>query len=306
MKISVIILTYNRLPLVSTAIDSLLAQTVTNFELILVDNGATDGTNRLLDRYASQDKRIKVIHKKKGNIGSGRNAGLSLATGDYITFVDDDDWVSADFLDHLSQLALSHSSDISICNMSTLVGSPIHIDSPITIMTPENALITLLWRKHFSTGFPAKLIKRNLFNNIFFSEKDRYDDLPILYKIIGKCNRVVYSIESKYNVLRHDTNNSIITTNDRLITPDYIVEYYNAYRERTAWLCENFPYNRDYWLYFNWSFLISMVNKISTNHLIDCNKHMLHIIKELTKHKNEFLVSKYLQPYEKIWIDKYL
>ena len=96
--ISVIMLTYNRENFVSRAIESILAQTCRNFEFIIVDNGSTDRGGQIADQYAARDSRIKVIHRERGNIGAGRNTGLDAARGEYITFIDDDDWAEPDFL----------------------------------------------------------------------------------------------------------------------------------------------------------------------------------------------------------------
>jgi len=88
-EISIIMLLYNRENYVSRAIESILSQTFTDYEFIIVDNGSTDLGGVVCDKYAQQNEKIKVIHREKGNIGSGRNAGLDLAKGKYITFIDD-------------------------------------------------------------------------------------------------------------------------------------------------------------------------------------------------------------------------
>ena len=95
--ISVIMLTYNRETLVRRAIESILAQTYLNFEYVIVDNGSTDRSGAIADEYATKDARIRVIHRERGNIGAGRNTGLDAAKGEYIAFVDDDDWAEPDF-----------------------------------------------------------------------------------------------------------------------------------------------------------------------------------------------------------------
>lgn len=82
--ISVIMLTYNREALVGRAIESILAQSLRNFEFIIIDNGSTDNSGKIADEYAVRDNRIRVFHKARGNIGFGRNVGLSAARGDYI------------------------------------------------------------------------------------------------------------------------------------------------------------------------------------------------------------------------------
>ena len=96
--ISVIMLTYNRENLVGRAIESILKQTFGDFEFIIVNNGSTDRSGQIADQYAAKDARIRVIHRERGNIGSGRNTGLNAAQGEYIAFIDDDDTCAPDFL----------------------------------------------------------------------------------------------------------------------------------------------------------------------------------------------------------------
>ena len=131
--ISVIMLTYNREALVSRAIESILAQTYRDFEYIIVDNGSADRSGRIADAYAAQDSRIKVIHRERGNIGSGRNTGLDAAQGDYVTFIDDDDWAEPDFLEFLIGLIAEHNSDVAIC------GAADKVFDEKKIMSPEEA-----------------------------------------------------------------------------------------------------------------------------------------------------------------------
>lgn len=119
--ISVIMLTYNREKLVSRAIESILDQTEKNFEFIIVDNGSTDSSGKIADDYAKKDKRIKVIHRKKGNIGAGRNTGLDASIGEYVTFIDDDDYAEPDFLEFLYKLSMESNADVSICGATDKV-----------------------------------------------------------------------------------------------------------------------------------------------------------------------------------------
>ena len=101
VKVSVIMLTYNRETLVGRAIESILAQSMEDFEYIIVDNGSTDKSGEIAEEYAKKDARIRVLHIPKSNIGTGRNAGLDAAKGEYVTFIDDDDTAEPDMLEFL-------------------------------------------------------------------------------------------------------------------------------------------------------------------------------------------------------------
>ena len=96
-EISVIVPVYNVERYLTRCIDSILAQTYQNFELILVDDGSTDGSGTLCDSYMKKDSRIKVIHKKNGGLSDARNSGIDAAEGEFLSFIDSDDWVRPDF-----------------------------------------------------------------------------------------------------------------------------------------------------------------------------------------------------------------
>lgn len=100
-KVSIIIPVYNVESYLKKCIDSILLQTYTNFELILIDDGSTDQSYEICDEYSLNDKRIKVIHKINEGVSKARNLGLSISTGDYICFVDSDDWIDCDMLEYI-------------------------------------------------------------------------------------------------------------------------------------------------------------------------------------------------------------
>ena len=309
MKISVIMLTHNRERMVGKAIESILLQTFSDFELILVDNGSVDRSGDVCEQYAQKDNRIQVIHKKEKNIGSGRNVGLKYAKGDYVAFIDDDDWCESDYLEFLYDLVVINQADISICGAyreeegeTSITG----IADDVRIMNAEEAVIQLMWRKRYNTGFPTKLISRHLFHQYQFSETSLYDDISLMYKILSDAKRIVYYGIPKYHVQRHEGNNSSATTKYTLITKEYLETYRKAYRDRTQWLCKRFPRQSNYWWYFDNSFLISMVNKIITNQLTDCYQHLKEMKLELFYQARKFMNSPYILDFEKVWMIKYI
>jgi glycosyltransferase involved in cell wall biosynthesis len=255
--ISVIMLTYNREAFISRSIESILAQTYRDFEFIIVDNGSTDRSGDIADEYAAQDLRIRVIHKQRGNIGSGRNAGLDEAKGEYIAFIDDDDWCTSDFLAFLLTLAVENNADISICGSYDKAYDEKHV------YEPEEALIELLWRKRFNVQFPTKLIRRKLFDAHRFSEVSKYDDIELMPSIMASTNQIAYHGLCKYTFVRHSGNNSAWTTNHALLNAETLSEYLSIYNSRTKMLTERFPNQASYWQYFNLSFQISMVEKVT-------------------------------------------
>lgn len=300
MKISVIMLTYNRQELVSRAIESILNQTFQDFEFIIVDNGSTDHSGKIADKYAQQDSRIKVIHKEKGNIGSGRNAGLDEVQGEYIAFIDDDDWAEPDFLEFLLKLAEENKADVSIC------GAADKVFDEKKIMTAEESVIELMWRKRYNMAFPTKLFRRELVDELRFPEDGAYDDIALMYKLLAGAGTVAYHGLPKYTFYRHEGNNSAWTTNHSLLTGETLDEYLSAYRTRTEWLSGLFPNSAGAFRYFEWSFMISMVEKIHRLRLKGCEKQLELMERELLAHKEEFLARPEILEFEKEWVCKYI
>lgn len=298
--ISVIMLTFNRENFVERAIESILQQTFRDFEFIMVDNGSTDCSGRICDNYAAKDPRVRVIHREHGNIGSGRNAGLDAARGEYIAFVDDDDYAEPDFLEFLYNLAVENNADVAICGAADKVFDEKYV------MNAERALIELLWRKRYNMAFPTKMFKRSLMEDLRFPADGKYDDIALMYKLLAKSERVAYHGLPKYTFVRHESNNSAWTTNQSLLTSETLDEYLRSYHERTEWLSELFPNSAAAFSYFKWSFMISMVEKIKRYGLSDCEE-LLDIMKsELKVSRKEFLNCGFAQPFEQEWMDQYI
>jgi glycosyltransferase involved in cell wall biosynthesis len=293
-------LTYNREQFIGRAIESVRAQTFRDFELILVDNGSADKSGTIADEYAKRDLRIRAIHRARGNIGAGRNTGLDAARGEYIAFVDDDDCCESDFLEFLHDLATDTEADVSIC------GTQDRSSVERRIMTAEESILTLMRRKHYSNGFPAKLFNRKLFDALRFSEQGKYDDIGLMYRVLAKASKIVFHGLPKYNVRRHGGNNSAPTVDDGRITAEYIAFYRAAYCERTNRLCERFPGNAEYWRYFNYSFMISMIHKVISNRIPDCELLLNEMKDELSANHERLVNCEHIQDFERERLAKYV
>ena len=137
-EISIIVPIYNVEKYLPRCIESILAQTFTNFELILVNDGSEDDSGEVCDRYAKEDKRIKVIHKKNGGVSSARNAGLKNSIGNYIGFVDPDDYIKKDMYEKMYNLCIKKDSKIAICKFAREVdGKIINADNNETEIIRE-------------------------------------------------------------------------------------------------------------------------------------------------------------------------
>ena len=114
--ISVIVPVYNVEKYLDKCINSLINQSYNNLEIILIDDGSTDNCGEICDKYALKDNRIKVIHKKNEGLSAARNLGISISKGDYIIFIDSDDWVDKEILLKLLNLIKKYNSDIAVCD----------------------------------------------------------------------------------------------------------------------------------------------------------------------------------------------
>lgn len=298
--ISVLMLTYNRESLVPRAIESILNQTYHDFEFIIVDNGSTDRSGWIADTYAARDARIRVIHRERGNIGAGRNTALDVAGGEYIAFIDDDDWAEPDFLAFLLELLTEQNADVAIC------GAADKVFDERRVMNAEEALIELMWRKKYNMAFPTKMFRRDLAEHLRFPEEGAYDDIALMYRLLAGAERVAYHGLPKYTFYRHEGNNSAWTTNHQLLTPETLEEYLRAYRTRTEWLSGLFPKSASVWRYFEWSFMISMVEKIHRLGISGCERQLEDMEGELRVCQEAFLNAPELLEFERKWMEKYI
>ncbi len=300
-KLSVIMLTYNRIEMMPTMVECILAQTFTDYEFIIVDNGSDDGSDKLVDEFAGKDDRIKVIHIEKSSVGKGRNVGLKAAMGEYIAFVDDDDVCEPDFLMTLYGWAKEYDSDVTIC------GAKNKAYDVSQLMSNVEALEVLFDRKKFNVAFPTKLIKKELFEDDLFDERLKADDIYLMPRMIAKAKRIFYCGKPLYEFVRHDNNLSAWTGgNFKLLKRPDLMEYLKVYEERTKWLNEKFPEERTKWDYFNQSFQISMIDKISRFELEDLYDIRENLKDRMIRVKKEFLDNPKTLDFEKEFVRVYL
>jgi len=307
-EISVIMLTYNREQYVSRAIESILKQTFTIFEFIIVNNGSADRSGVIADEYAAKDNRIKVIHRECGNIGSGRNAGLDIAKGEYIAFIDDDDWTEPDFLEFLYNLAVNNNADISICgsyrqNEDGNIQSKYIFDN-IFLHNAETSVKEMVLREHYNSGTPTKLFKKYLFNNIRFPNQGKYDDISTTYKLFANTVLIAAHGVGKYYFTRHFGNNSGAATKHELLNSQQLNEYLTVFKERTDYLSRVLPNLAEFAKWSEWSYMISMTEKIKHLKIIGCEEPYAYMLGELKQNRDAFYNSIYTRNFEREWMDK--
>lgn len=191
--ISVIVPIYKVEDYLRRCVDSLLAQTCGDFELILVDDGSPDRCGEICDEYAAKDPRIFVIHKENGGLSDARNAGLEIARGEYIAFVDSDDWVSPRYLELLLKALESTGSDICECGIFRTAGEDCPEDTRDTapeIFDTVTALGQLISDGKFHQYVWNKLYCREVIGEIRFPQGKTNEDEFWTYQVFGRADRV--------------------------------------------------------------------------------------------------------------------
>lgn len=203
--ISIIVPIYNVENYLRKCIDSILAQTFTDFELILVDDGSTDNGGEICDEYGYKDNRIKVIHKKNGGLSDARNSGIKIAKGNYIGFVDSDDWIEPNMYEILYKLCVENDADLSTCSINIWEKDNkrqfLESDNAIKVFDSRTA-IQYMYNGKLS-GFTAcnKLYNKDIFRDIKFPRGRIYEDVAIMYKVYDSANRIVFIDFPLYNYI---------------------------------------------------------------------------------------------------------
>lgn len=190
--ISIVVPIYNVEDYLKECIDSICGQSYKNIEIILVDDGSTDGSPAICDVYAGLDNRIRVIHKKNGGLSDARNCGLEVARGEYVAFVDSDDYVNERFIEFLYNAMEDCNAQIAVCSYQKVYDTPIaKSELPKYVIEEKNSisfLESLYQGKYSDMGFVAwnKLYKRQLFveNNILYPKGRIYEDTFTTYKLL--------------------------------------------------------------------------------------------------------------------------
>lgn len=201
--ISVIVPVYKVEPYLPRCVDSILNQTYSNLEIILVDDGSPDGCGAICDAYAEKDSRIRVIHKENGGLSDARNVAMDIAQGAYYAFVDSDDYVTPDYIASLYAALLKGGAQISVVGSRKVFENesvPVNEQAaPVEHSFDTKAAIReLLTMDHISQEAWGKLYKAELFAGIRFPVGELYEDLAIIFQLFLRAERVVCSNRPLY------------------------------------------------------------------------------------------------------------
>ena len=255
-KVSVIVAAYNVSKYLPKCLDSISAQTYTNLEIIVVDDGSTDTTSRICDIYEKKESRATVIHQKNQGLSAARNNGLKEATSDYVVFVDGDDYLGLEFIECMVIGVTKDSADICVCGFSSVSEeefrkkeTPIIHDAEVPadeVLSGEEATKRLLTeQENYQVVAWNKIYKRELFKRIRYPETKKYEDTLTTYKLLHKANRVSFISEILYFYTQR--KDSIMGKNElderltaKLVAAKEAKEYFkkNEYLENAAKIFE--------------------------------------------------------------------
>lgn len=201
--VSIIIPIYKVEAYLKRCLDSVLNQAYTNLEIILVDDGSPDNCPQICDEYALRDQRIVVIHKKNGGLSDARNAGLDICNGEFISFVDSDDWLNENYINVLLELADKKNADITIGEHERVYNDkPIYIENKkekTLTLSAQEALNILFKRNHLSFILSwGKLYRKALFDEIRFPQGKFHEDEFTTYHIFANADKIAYTSQVLY------------------------------------------------------------------------------------------------------------
>lgn len=228
--ISIIVPVYNVEQYLEKCVKSIIGQTYENIEIILIDDGSEDESGKICDKLKLIDNRIKVIHKENGGLSDARNVGLKIAKGEYIGFVDSDDYIKEDMFETLYNLNKKYNSEISIVSYYE-----IYKDKLIAVRESEEvkqfdkieAIKELLKDRNIQSYAWNKLFKKELFNNLEFPTNKNFEDIATTLLLFEKSKKVVLLEQPKYYYVRRD--NSIVGVKNYKTYKDYLDVIYDKY-----------------------------------------------------------------------------
>lgn len=294
--ITIVVPVYKVEQYLEKCINSIINQTYENLEIILVDDGSPDNCGKMCDEYAEKDTRIKVLHKKNGGLSDARNAGIEIAKGRYISFVDSDDYITEDYVEFLYNLLLDNEVKVSICSHTVIYDTGLTLEkatNEYNVIPAKTAIERILYDEGLDTSAWAKLYETALFKDIKYPKGKLFEDSATTCKILSLCDKVAIGSESKYFYLIR--NNSITKTSFSHNKMDLIT----STKDMGEYIIAKYPelekaVNRRI-MYAYLSTLSQLANS-KEKHIVE-QKELLQYI---NKHKKEILSDKRLKKRDRL------
>lgn len=252
-KISVIVPVYNVEQYLERCVDSIINQTYTNLEIILVNDGSTDNSGKLCDELAKKDERIRVIHKENGGLSDARNRGIDESESDLVGFIDSDDYIDSDMYEVLLKNLNDTDADLSMCALYDVYNNT--PEAQVTNketwkLSSEQAIKMVMEAKILSVTAVNKLYRKSLFTDLKFEVGKIAEDAFIMIKLLDKCEKIVATNEKKYYYVHRENS---------ITTQKFSTKFLNvieAYEQNSNIISEKYPKLKDVaqtrmnWAYF--------------------------------------------------------
>lgn len=245
-KVSIIVPVYKVEQYLPKCIESIIHQTYKNIEILLIDDGSPDTCPKICDEYAKQDKRIQVFHRENSGVSSARNFGLEKATGDWVCFIDSDDYVCLNYVEHFMEVAKRTDAKI-ICASYLEIEEGQDEDNileigqdKISVLNKEEALYLLLCDKLRSYPW-NKIFARELWDDIKWNEDYKvYEDCMTLYLLFSKCDEIAISRKKTYRYLQRSS--SVLHQQ----SPDIFLKLFDVLDAQQKYINKcNFKFNKE-------------------------------------------------------------
>jgi len=297
--ISVIIPVYNVEKYLDRCVDSVVNQTYKNLEIILVDDGSPDKCPQMCDDWAKKDKRIKVIHKENGGLSDARNCALDVMKGQYVCFVDSDDYVKLNYVEFLYNLLKKYNTKISVADNLMIYGTGRQVNISNYeeyVATPEGFFEKMLWGdRDLDNGAWTKLYLSSLFEGIRYPVGKLYEDTATTFKLIDKCDRIAVKSEPiYYYMIRKDSITQCSFNNRKL-------EIIEATKILTNYIRNKYPKLEDACVRkITWAYLSTLSQIAMSNY---DNKDVINNLRnEVLKNKKCIMDSSKAQKRDKLGI----
>lgn len=290
-SVSVIIPVYNVEVYLKRCLDSVISQTYYNLEIILVDDGSTDSSGNICEKYAEKDSRIKVIHKENGGSSDARNVGIRIASADFIAFVDSDDYVEKQYIQHLVEILITNKADIAICGYCSGKREKfpaIKRYSP-KVQCFDSKVILEGWHgkyKHLETVPWNKLYRKSLFvkNEIYYPIGNSHEDVQITHLLVDKALKIVLTnAKLYYYYKRKDSISNVISEKemqDNIYSQNIRLNFFNNNKYRKAYERLAIKLQKQY--------MLNYLNSVCGKTLVDVSDEMLRLFNKNYKNVCKF------------------
>jgi glycosyltransferase involved in cell wall biosynthesis len=270
--ISVIIPVFNVEAYLPKCLDSILCQTYENLEIIVVNDGSTDNSPQICEEYANKNSRIKVINKKNGGLSSARNAGLNIATGKYIGFVDSDDFIEKDMYEKMLNAMLEHSANLVICNYFS--DREIKYPCEKSMLANADFVFRLYLKDNLQAFAWNKLYPRETFNEIRYANGILFEDMDIFLPILEKSKKIVLLNDKLYHYIQRKNSITNSKFNQKQMKCLEIIESYKEYSGSLGGIYDNLLKERS--MFLSWWLLCQMNGETDEAYV----KKLVNTIKE--------------------------